>query len=124
MSIRLKGLTDPRSVTMDATSLYWLDGTRQELLRASRAGTDSPVVIARWVDPAHSIVGPAVVDTLYVYWVAANVGDPGDTVILRAPKACNGEVTTIAKRSIYSNLVVEGDYLYFATMTNVQRIPR
>lgn len=111
---RLDQLEDPASLVMDATYLYWVSGARRELLRASRLGTERPTVIARWDNPAYTLARGAVLGGEFVYWALRHATDTGDYVIYRAPKDCNGEVVTIVKGLFYSNLVVEGDSLYYA----------
>lgn len=121
---RLTKLVDPAALTMDATDLYWVSASRGELMRASRAGTDEPRLVAKWTVDVHTRPGPSANDAEYVYWVMHNPGDANDSVLVRAPKACNGDVTTIVKRPITSNLVIDGTYLYFASLTNVFRVSR
>jgi hypothetical protein len=122
---RLDGLVDPHALTMDEKHLYWISGSRRELLRATRTGTDGPVVVARWDDLGHPYVRRAVSDAKYVYWTMSS--DPvnsADTLLLRAPKACDGDIVRIAQEPIESNLVLDGDHIYFANLSNVLKLPR
>ncbi|MBS2018925.1 MAG: hypothetical protein JST00_39020 [Deltaproteobacteria bacterium] len=121
---RLDGLEDPASLVLDADYLYWVSGSRRELLRAPRAGTDRPTVIARWTDPVYTLSRGAVLGGSFVYWTLRHASDTGAFVILRAPKDCNGEVVTIAKGTFFTNLVVEGDHVYYGNSFKTFRVTR
>lgn len=123
VKIRLDGLEDPSALVMDETDLYWVSAARKEVLRASRTGTDRPVVIARWTDDAHPRATSAAVDAQYVYWMLRNPID-AEALVLRAPKSCSGDVVTIARRIAYSNIVLDGPFLYFASLQDTLRVQR
>lgn len=120
---RLDGLEDPSALVMDETDLYWVSVARKEVLRASRTGTDRPVVIARWTDDAHPRATAAAVDAQYVYWMLRNPSD-AQALVLRAPKSCNGDVVTIVRQVAYSNLVLEGPFVYYASLSTTFRVQR
>lgn len=123
VKIPLSGLEDPRGLAVDGTYVYWASGTGHALYRAERSGNAAPQKIAEW-SATLPIAKSLTLDDSFVYVVLNDPGDPSRSWLLRAPKGCNGSVETLAKQYIYSNVVVDGAYLYWTSTNMIVRIPR
>lgn len=124
VKIWLDGLDDPRGLGVDATYVYWVAAGRREVLRALRTGPDRPTVVARWTDAIHTRTRSLHVGAEYLYWFIDDPTNPNDSLILRAPKSCGGDVVPILKAVVTSNYVTEGAFLYFLGPSGTFRVPR
>ncbi|HEX8794314.1 MAG TPA: hypothetical protein VF765_25395, partial [Polyangiaceae bacterium] len=105
-------LDSPFDVTLDATSLYWIDTSGLSIMQMPKAG-GTPVTVAV---PGGYISGIAV-DSSSVYWT-----DPSSATVEKAPLG-GGAVTTLFSSAAPGDIAVDATSVYWAWQSGVSMGP-
>jgi hypothetical protein len=109
------GLVDPRALIVDASGVYWIEGSTGSVLRL-KPGTNAVETLAsKQADPRDLAL-----DDARVYWTNAG----GGGMVMALPKAGGEAVAVATGQAAPTHVVVDGAAVYWVAGSDVMRVPK